>query len=79
VNIGGSTGIPYFRPPLDQWPAGVPKSEARNIVVEGNTFIGSLSPICFVGVDGATVRFNTIYKPGKWAFRILQETTAPAS
>ncbi len=75
VNIGGSTGLTMFRPPLEKWPAGVPKSEARNIVVEGNTFIGSLSPIAFVGVDGATVRFNTIYKPGKWAFRILQETT----
>lgn len=77
VNIGGSTGLEYFRPPLEQWPAGVPKSEARQIVVEGNTFIGSLSPICFAGVDGATVRFNTIYKPGKWAVRILQETTEP--
>ena len=77
VNIGGSTDLKVFRPPLEKWPAGVPKSEARKIVVEGNTFIGSLSPIAFVGVDGATVRFNTIYKPGKWAFRILQETTEP--
>jgi hypothetical protein len=77
VNIGGSTGLKLFRPPLDNWPADVPKSEAHNIVVEENTFIGSLSPIAFVGVDGATVRFNTIYKPGKWAFRILQETNEP--
>jgi hypothetical protein len=77
VNIGGSTNLKLFRPPLESWPADVPKSEARKIVVEGNTFIGSLSPIAFVGVDGATVRFNTIYKPGKWAFRILQETTEP--
>jgi hypothetical protein len=78
VNIGGSTGLKLFRPSLEKWPAEVPKSEARKIVVEGNTFIGSLSPVAFVGVDGATVKFNTIYKPGKWAFRILQETTEPA-
>ena len=30
-----------------------------------------------VGVDGAVVRFNTIHNPGRWAIRILQETTAP--
>jgi len=32
--------------------------------------------VAFVGVDGAEVRFNTIYRPERWAFRILQETTA---
>ncbi len=73
VNLGGSTGAAYFRPPLDQWPEGTPRAEARNLTVEGNTFIGSLSPVAFVGVDGATVRFNTIYRPGRWALRILQE------
>jgi hypothetical protein len=77
VNIGGSTGVPYFRPPLDQWPKGAGFHEAKNIVVEGNTLFGSLAPLAFVGVDGATVRFNTIYRPGKWCLRILQETNAP--
>ena len=67
VNIGGSTGLAYFRPK----PQGY---EAKNITVEDCTFIGSMSPVAFVGVDGATVRFNTFYRPGKWAFRILQET-----
>jgi hypothetical protein len=28
-------------------------------------------------VDGARVRFNTIYHPQRWAVRILQETRAP--
>jgi hypothetical protein len=51
--------------------------EARDLRVEGNEFIGSACPIAFVGVDGAVVRFNTIYLPGRWAMRILQETTAP--
>lgn len=73
VNIGGSTGLQFFRPPLK---AGAPQAEARDILVEGNTFVGSASPIAFVGVDGAIVRFNTIYKPGRWALRILQETKA---
>ncbi len=67
VNIGGSTGRPYFRPR----PQGY---EAKNVTVEGCVFVGSEAPIAYVGVDGATVRFNTIYRPRKWFMRILQET-----
>ncbi len=67
VNIGGSTGLQYFRPE----PQGY---EAKDITVEGNIFVGSLAPIAFVGADGAVVRLNTIYNPGRWAVRILQET-----
>jgi hypothetical protein len=72
VNIGGSTGLEFFRPPLDN----PPFAEARDVVVEGCTFSGSDAPVAFVGVDGAVVRFNTIYMPRRWAMRILQETTA---
>ncbi len=68
VNLGGSTGRPYFRPLTATW-------EARNIIVEGCTFIGGTASVAFVGVDGATVRYNTIYCPARWALRILQETT----
>ena len=67
VNLGGSTGRAYFRP------AGA-TYEAQNIVVEGCTFVGCEAPICFVGVDGARVRYNTIYHPRTWILRILQET-----
>ncbi|MCH5374043.1 MAG: right-handed parallel beta-helix repeat-containing protein [Planctomycetes bacterium] len=70
VNLGGSTGMDFFRPPGARY-------EARNITVEGCVFVGSMAPIAFVGVDGATVRYNTIYRPEKWVLRILQETTAP--
>jgi len=70
VNIGGSTGLQFFRPK----PQGY---EAKDIRVEGNTFVGGDAPVAFVGVDGATVRFNTVYHPRKWALRILQETRAP--
>jgi hypothetical protein len=78
VNIGGSTGPPYFRPPLPADPAKAGGLfEAKDIVVEGNTFTGGAAPVAFVGCDGATVRFNTIWKPERWAFRILQETRLP--
>jgi hypothetical protein len=70
VNIGGSTGRPYFRPPN-------PGYEAKDILVEDCTFIGSDAPIAFVGVDGAIVRYNTIYQPSRWVMRILQESRGP--
>ena len=73
VNIGGSTGFEFFRPPLKQ-EEGWKNAEAKTIRVVGNTFVGSLAPIAFVGVDGAYVGSNTIYHPGRWALRILQET-----
>jgi hypothetical protein len=67
INVGGSTGLQFFRPK----PQGY---EAKDIIIEGCTFIGSQAPIAFVGVDGAIARFNTIYRPKKWILRILQET-----
>ncbi|MBI4585371.1 MAG: hypothetical protein HY717_15265 [Planctomycetes bacterium] len=73
VNIGGSTGLEYFRPPL---PAGGERWEAKEIEVAGNTFIGGGAAVAFVGVDGAAARFNTIYRPKRWALRILQENRA---
>jgi hypothetical protein len=71
VQIGGSTGLEFFRP---QPPAGF---EAKDVTVEGNVIIGSQAAVTFVNVDGALVRYNTIYRPTRWVFRILQETTAP--
>ncbi|MBI2300995.1 MAG: right-handed parallel beta-helix repeat-containing protein [Armatimonadetes bacterium] len=73
INLGGSTGLQFFRPPLEQ-DAGGSHAEARRITVEGNVFIGSAAPVAFVGCDGSVVRFNTIYRPGRWCLRILQET-----
>lgn len=70
VNLGGSTGLPFFRPE----PQGY---EAKGITVEDCAFVGSPAPVAFVGVDGAVVRHNTIYRPRRWAFRILQETRGP--
>jgi hypothetical protein len=76
VNVGGSTGLPFFRPPVAKVPAGQ-RYEARNLTVEGCTFSGGEAPVAFVGVDGAVVRFNTIVHPRRWALRILQETRTP--
>lgn len=70
VNLGGSTGRAYFRPePRD--------FEARDVAVLGCSFEGSLAPIAFVGVDGASVRWNTFARPRKWCARILQESREP--
>jgi hypothetical protein len=70
VNVGGSTGLAYFRPKIQGF-------EAKNITVEDCEFIGGSSAVAFVGVDGATVRHNTIYRPTRWIVRILQENTDP--
>lgn len=75
VNIGGSTGREYFRPPLTSEPGSV--AEARDVTVEGCTIFGSTAAIACVGVDGAVVRFNTIVEPARWALRILQESRGP--
>ena len=73
VNLGGSTGRQFFRPAI---PPGKENLEARNIRVEGNTFIGGMAAVAFVGSEGGVVRFNTIERPGRWALRILQENRA---
>ncbi len=67
INIGGHTGLDFFRPR----PQGY---EAKDIIVERCILIGSQTPIAFVGVDGAKVKFNTIYRPRRWIIRILQES-----
>lgn len=74
VNLGGSTGDASFRPRLKDLPE-KGKYEAKNVRVEGCTFVGGGAAIAFVGVDGATVRYNTIYQPGRYALLILQEKT----
>lgn len=70
VNAGGSTGLAYFRPADTAY-------EAAAITVEDCEFIEGLSAVAFVGVDGAVVRHNTIYRPSRWPLRILQENTGP--
>jgi hypothetical protein len=68
INLGGSTGLPYFRPQNAIF-------EAEDILIAGNRFVGSLAPIAYVNAHNGRVTQNTIYLPAKWALRILQETT----
>ena len=62
--------MPFFRPADATW-------EASGIEVSDNCFLGSLAPICWVGIDGGYVHHNTIVRPEKWVARILQENTDP--
>jgi len=73
INLGGSTGLEYFRPPLPN-PI-VDAYEAADLEVFSNIFIGSLAPIAYVGSVGVKVYNNTFYEPEKWVIRILQENT----
>jgi hypothetical protein len=71
VNLGGSTGFEYFRPPLS---AKGPNFEARNVRVIANVIIGSEAAVAFVGCVDCRVSDNTIVAPFRWVVRILQET-----
>jgi len=75
INIGGSTGFPFFRPPLRKTQTNF---EARSIYVVANIFKGADAPVAFVGCIDSLVAHNTFIDPKDWFFRILQETvTAP--
>jgi len=73
LNLGGSTGLQFFRPPLVEPYEDV--FEAADLEVFSNIFIGSHAPIAYVGSVRVKVYNNTIVMPGNWVFRILQETT----
>jgi hypothetical protein len=66
INLGGSTGQAFFRPANAT-------CEATALKVYSNVFIGSEVPIAFVSCTQSEVVNNTIYKPGRWVIRILQE------
>lgn len=70
INLGGSTGLKYFRPR-------VPDYEAKDITIAGNRFVGSGAPVAWVTADGGHVHHNTFVFPHKWILRILQETSSP--
>jgi hypothetical protein len=75
LNLGGSTGLQFFRPPLGN-PI-VDAFEAADLEVFANIFIGNWSPIAYVGSVRVKVYNNTFYQPENWVVRILQETTTP--
>lgn len=73
INLGGSTGFAFFRPPLSRSETNV---EARNLRVVANVFVGSDAPVAFVGCLDVLVANNTIIDPARWVARILQETVS---
>lgn len=70
LNLGGSTGLAFFRPDTAQY-------EAAYLQVYSNIFVGSWAPIAYVGAVQVEVVNNTIYKPENWVIRILQESVDP--
>jgi hypothetical protein len=67
LNLGGSTGLDYFRPQGADY-------EARDLHAVANFFVECNAPVAFVGCDGAEFSQNTVYLPKTWVMRILQES-----
>lgn len=72
VNMGGSTGFDFFRPPLV---TDAPNTEARRVRVVANVIRGSDTPWAFVGCADCLSAQNTVIEPNIWLMRILQETS----
>ncbi len=66
INMGGSTGMQYFRPQDAPY-------EAARITVWANIFIGGETPVAFVGCEYGLFAHNTVFQPTNWTARILQE------
>jgi len=69
VQVGGSTGLRYFRPAHADKDA----YEAKHITVEGCTFIRGGCAVAFVSCENGVFRYNTVYRPRTWLLRILNE------
>jgi hypothetical protein len=69
MNMGGSTGLQYFRP-LDA------TYEAKDIRAIGNVIKDTQAPVAYVGLVDGVAANNTIYMPSWYVVRILQETTS---
>lgn len=70
VQIGGATGLQYFRPEKTSY-------EAKDIRVAGNTLVGGEAQISWVTAQNSLVSNNLFYLPLKWFGRILQESKNP--
>ncbi len=73
VNMGGSTGGPFFRPPVS---ASATNYEAARLHVVGNSFAGGETAAAFTGCVECAFTGNRVTNPSRWALRILQETTS---
>jgi hypothetical protein len=73
LNLGGSTGFEFFRPPLSTTSE---NAEARGLRAIANVFVGGGTPFAFVGCVGCSALHNTVIDPERWLMRILQETVS---
>ncbi|NNJ25638.1 right-handed parallel beta-helix repeat-containing protein [Alienimonas chondri] len=69
VNLGGSTGLAFFRPPNAPF-------EASDVTVRGCDLIGGAAAVAFVGSDGGRVEGCTLRNQTSFPFRILKENRA---
>ncbi|MDF1867219.1 MAG: T9SS type A sorting domain-containing protein [Saprospiraceae bacterium] len=70
LNLGGSTGLQFFRPDTAHF-------EAADLQVYSNVIVGSWAAVAYVGSVNVEVVNNIIYRPENWVIRILQETVDP--
>jgi len=71
MNLGGSTGLQFFRPLGATY-------EARDLHAIANVVVGADTPVAYVGCDACLVANNTFWLPQRWFARILQETVDPS-
>jgi hypothetical protein len=76
VNMGGSTGFEFFRPPLQN---GTPNAEARDIRVIANTIVGGETPLAFVGCVDCAALNNTIVRPHNWLSASCRRPSPPTN
>ena len=77
INLGGSTGLAYFRPPVPADAKPGSWFEAEDVGVTHCVFTEGECAIAFVGSRRATITNCTIVNPARWPLRILQETRDP--
>jgi hypothetical protein len=74
VNLGGSTGLAYFRPRVPEDARPGTRFEAEDVTVERCVFVAGDCAVAFVNSRGGVVKNCTIVAPRRWAFRLLRET-----
>ena len=70
VQVGGSTGLAFFRPPDAP-------HEAVRVRVTDNLILGGDCAVAFTGARDSVFANNTVLSPEKWVLRILQESQGP--
>ncbi|MCW5777100.1 MAG: right-handed parallel beta-helix repeat-containing protein [Phycisphaeraceae bacterium] len=74
VNLGGSTGLEWFRPRVPEGAGAGTRFEAQDVTVARCVFVAGDCAVAFVNSRGGVVRDCTIVGPRRWAFRLLHET-----